>query len=355
MTSPTGLRARLDVRHGGFRLDASLAVAAGEVVALVGPNGSGKSSALSVIAGLTALDSGRVEANGTVFDDPEAGVFVPANRRRVAVVFQHHLLFPHLNVTENVAFGLRARGVARADAVRTAHEWLDRFGLADKATLSSRRLSGGEAQRVALARALAASPEVLLLDEPLAALDAGTHATVRAELRRHLQGFSGPTVVVTHDPIDALVLASRAVVLDDGRAVQAGPVGELSNRPRSRYVADLFGLNLLAGRARTHTVELADGGGSLTVSERAEGDVYALVRPDAVALFTSEPEGSPRNRWRALVTGFEPLGERVRVHLGGPVPLTAEVTAGAFAALGLHEGAEVWAAVKATEVATYPR
>jgi molybdate transport system ATP-binding protein len=269
-------------------------------------------------------------------------------------VFQDYLLFPHLTALDNVAFGLVVGGAGKHQARAEAQGWLDRFGIGDKATSRPRQLSGGQAQRVALARALAPSPSLLLLDEPLAALDAGTRAVVRRDLRRHLGEFTGVTVLVTHDPLDALALATDVVVLDGGRVIQTGPIGELTTRPRSRYVADLVGLNLLAGTAHDRVVVL-DGGVDLAVADHVDGDVYALVHPHAVALHTREPAGSPRNQWPAVVEGFDLLGDRVRVRLTGAVPLTAEVTAEAITDLGLHEGRQVWAAVKATEISVYPR
>jgi molybdate transport system ATP-binding protein len=348
------LDAALDLRRDAFRLHVDLAVASGDVVALLGPNGSGKTTALHAVAGLLAVDAGTVVIDGEPFDDPAADRFVPAERRPVSLVFQDYLLFPHLSTLDNVAFGLRARGAPAAEARVAAGRWLERMGLTGLGDRRPGRLSGGQAQRVALARALAPHPRVLLLDEPLAALDAGVRATVRRDLRRHLASFDGATVLVTHDPLDALALASNVVVLDHGRVTQAGPIAELTARPRSRYVAELVGLNLLTGTGRGRTVELADGG-SIAVAEPAGGEVFAVVHPHAVAVHTADPGGSPRNRWPGRVEALDLLGDRVRLRLVGPVPLIAEVTTDAVAALDLHEGREVWATVKATEVATYPR
>jgi molybdate transport system ATP-binding protein len=349
-----GLDAQIEVRLGGFHLSVGLTVGAGEVVALLGPNGAGKTTALRALSGLAALDEGRIVLDGTVLDDPSTGTWLPPERRPVSVVFQDHLLFPHLDAAANVAFGLGAAGVPRRQARAEAAAWLDRFGLADRATARPASLSGGEAQRVALARALAVRPSLLLLDEPLASLDAGTRTAVRRDLRRHLAAAGRATLLVTHDPLDALALASRVVVVEGGRVTQEGPIAELTERPRSRYVADLVGLNLLSGTASGTTVAL-DGGGSVTVAEAETGPVLAVVHPRAVALHRSRPDGSPRNRWPGRVAGFDLLGDRVRVRVGGPVPLVAEVTPAAVAALGLQEGDEVWTVVKATEIVTYSR
>src|SRR5690606_23995610 len=225
-------------------LDVSLRVAAGEVVALLGPNGAGKTTALRALAGLRPLDAGRIALGDTVLDDPAAGVFVPPDRRPVGVVFQDYLLFPHLSVMDNVAFGLRCRGARRAEARRAAVEWLDRVGLAAQAARRPRDLSGGQAQRVALARALAVHPRLLLLDEPLAALDARIRLETRAHLQRRLRDQQAAPLLVTHDPLDAMVLADRVVVVEDGRVVQEGDAAEITRRPRTDYVARLAGLNL---------------------------------------------------------------------------------------------------------------
>ena len=349
------LAADIGLTIGSLDLSVELEVDRGEVLALLGPNGAGKTTALRALAGLEQLDRGSIVLAGTVLDDPTTPTFVPPADRPVGVVFQDYLLFPHLSVLDNVAFGPRCRGVPKTTAEITARRWVDSVGLGSLAGSRPAELSGGQAQRAALARALAADPQLLLLDEPLAALDAGTRSTVRRDLKRHLDQFDGATVLVTHDPLDALALASQVVVLEDGRVVQAGPIDELTTRPRSRYVADLLGVNLLHGVADGHTVRLDATGVAVAVADAGAGEVAVLVHPHAVALHRAEPEGSPRNRWRARVAGVELLGDRVRVRLDGAVPLTAEVTADAVRALDLHEGAEVWATVKATEIRTYPR
>jgi molybdate transport system ATP-binding protein len=349
------LDSRLEVTRDEFHLAAEVQIARGEVVALLGPNGSGKTTIVRVLAGLLALNAGHVRLEGETLDDPSTTSFVQAERRRVSVVFQDYLLFPHLSASDNVAFGLRARGVAKGTARAEAARWLASFDLADKATVKPGRLSGGQAQRVAIARALAPSPRLLLLDEPLAALDAGTRATVRRDLRRHLEGFDGATLLVTHDPLDAIALAQRVVILEAGSVTQAGSIDDITRRPTSRYVADLIGLNLLRGVARGTSVALDGSAAHVAIADPAEGPVHVLIQPHAVALHTRPPEGSPRNQWPGVVEGFDLLGDRVRVRIGGEVPLVAEVTPAAVASLGLDQGQAVWAAVKATEVETYPR
>jgi molybdate transport system ATP-binding protein len=350
-----GLDARLRVERDDFSLHLDLAARPGEVVALLGPNGAGKSTALRALAGLLRLGGGEIVLDGAVLDGGRA--FVPAERRAVGMVFQDYLLFPHLSLLENVAFGPRSRGVPRGEARRRAGSWLERVGLGDLARARPRQVSGGQAQRAALARALVTDPALLLLDEPLAALDASTRLQVRSDLRHHLGGFAGCTVLVTHDPVDAMVLADRIVVVEDGRAVQEGTPGEVARAPRTDYVARLVGLNLLRGTADGGRVVL-EGGPVVTAAaggvRPGSGPVLVAFAPSAVSLHRTSPEGSPRNVFRGRVAGLEQHADTVRVRVEGEVTVLADVTAGAVADLGLVAGQQVWCAVKATEVSSYP-
>ncbi|HZZ96321.1 MAG TPA: ABC transporter ATP-binding protein [Jatrophihabitantaceae bacterium] len=342
------------VTRDAFRLAARIEVKPGDVLAVLGPNGAGKSTLLRTVAGLLAVDSGTVSLDGVILDDPEHDAYVPAERRGLGLMFQDHRLFPHLRVVDNVAFGLRARGVARADARGIAGEWIARLGLAELADRHPRQLSGGQAQRVALARALACSPGALLLDEPLAALDAQTRAEVQAELREHLAAFAGPTLLVTHDPLEALLLASRIVVLESGAVVQQGTPAEISSRPVTSYVAQLVGVNLYRGRALDGTVAL-DGGGTLIASDAPDGRVFVAVRPSAFTVHTAEPHGlSARIVWPGTLRALTPLADRIRLSIDGPQPVRVDVTASAVAELGLEPGGELWITAKATDVSAYP-
>jgi molybdate transport system ATP-binding protein len=231
-------------------------------------------------------------------------------------------------------------------------EWLERFGLGDRGHDRVGNLSGGEAQRVALARALAPEPRALLLDEPLSALDADVRASVRRDLRDHLRHHHGPCIVVTHDPLDAAVLADRVAVLEAGSITADGQLADLVAHPRSAWAAELAGTNLLRGIAQGQ--ELRIEGGRLVAAEApGDGAVLIAVRPSAVALHRTRPEGTPRNVWEATVAEVEGFGERRRVRLSGPVPIVAEVTVDGLAALGLAPGDPVWASVKATELRVY--
>ncbi|MEU0671879.1 ABC transporter ATP-binding protein [Streptomyces sp. NPDC006172] len=343
-----GLDSRLVVDRGSFRLDVTLRAAPGDVVALLGPNGAGKTTALRALAGLVPLTEGHLRLDGEALERtaPES--------RPVGVVFQDYLLFPHLSALDNVAFGPRCQGATKAQARARAAVWLERMGLTEHAGAKPRRLSGGQAQRVALARALATHPRLLLLDEPLAALDARTRLEVRAGLRRHLAAFEAVAVLVTHDPLDAMVLADRLVVVEHGRVVQEGAPSDIARHPRTEYVAQLVGLNLYRGRADGHTVQL-DAGPALTTTEELSGPVFVAFPPNAVTLHRDRPTGSSaRNLWRCEVAGLETHGDQIRADLGGELPLTADLTTVAAAELDLHPGATVWATLKAAQTHAYP-
>jgi molybdate transport system ATP-binding protein len=350
-----GLAAAMEATAGRFGLVATLEVRAGETVAILGPNGAGKTTLLRALAGLLPLDRGRVVLDGDELDDVAAGRHVPAEHRPIGMVFQDHLLFPHLSALDNVAFGLRSRGASRDDARRLAAEWLARVGLGGEATARPRELSAGQAQRVALARALAVRPRLLLLDEPLSALDVTTRLATRRELRRHLAEYDGTRLLVTHDPLEAVALADRLVVLEAGRVTQTGSPAEITGRPRSDYVADLVGVNLFRGRVEGDRV-FVGGEGVLVVpgGDHGGGDVFAVVHPRAVALHRAAPEGTPRNVWAGVADGLDLEGERARVRVGGRLPIVAEVTAAAAAELRLADGGPVWVSVKATEITVYP-
>jgi molybdate transport system ATP-binding protein len=342
------LRSHLVVHRPAFSLDITLDAAAGEVLALLGPNGAGKTTALRALAGLTPLSGGHIHLHDLPLHP------MPTEQRPIGVVFQDYLLFPHLSALDNVAFGPRCARVRKAEARRRAARWLERVGLADHALARPRTLSGGQAQRVALARALATEPRLLLLDEPLAALDAHTRLEIRSQLRRHLADFSGVTVLVTHDPIDAMVLADQLIVIEDGRVVQRGTPAQVARHPRTDYVARLVGLNLYRGTADAHTVTIDGTSLTLTTAESLHGPVFVTVPPAAVALFRTRPDGTPRNLWKTTISSIESHGDHVRVHLDHPLPIAADITTAALADLDLTRHQPIWVAVKATETHAYP-
>lgn len=335
------LRFSLDVPLREFALDVELTVGR-EVVALVGPSGAGKTTLLRAIAGLQPA-GGRISVDGDDWLDSARSIDLPAEQRSVGLVFQEYALFPHLTVRKNVEFG-RKGGAAL----------LERFGLATLADAKPRELSGGERQRVALARALAPDPAVLLLDEPLSALDAHTRGEVRAELQQLLREADRPTLVVTHDFEDAATLATQVGVLVQGRLRQLGTPAELVASPADPFVASLTGANVLRGRARRaqELTELELPTGELIRStDPAEGDAVAIVYPWEVTLSRTPPDDSAQNHIAGVVASLVPVGNRVRARVG---PLTAEITADSSERLGLQIGGTAVASFKATATRLLP-
>jgi molybdate transport system ATP-binding protein len=313
-----GLSADFSVERVGFSLSLSLHIPPGRTVALLGPNGAGKSSTLRALAWILRPAGGSIRLDGRTFDD--AGVHLDPERRGVGFVFQEYLLFPHLSALENVAFGLRARGVPRAEARERARVWLERVGLERFAEARPAQLSGGQAQRVALARALVGEPRLLLLDEPLAALDATVRAELRTELALHLRDYDGCAVVVTHDALDALVLGDELVVIENGGVVQRGTPLDVARAPQTDYVARLMGLNLVGGEAFAPS--------TVTVQRSPDAD----------------------SRWEGEVTSVEQrLGlVRVAVRVAAKTIL-ADVSAATLAELRLAPGDSVWLSVRVPE------
>jgi molybdate transport system ATP-binding protein len=339
----------LDVRvdHGlrAFALALELSLEGG-TLALVGPSGAGKSSVLRAVAGLLRPDEGRIALGGETWLDTARGIDLAPERRSVGLVFQEYALFPHLSVRANVAFGGRAR----------VDELLERFRISGLADARPRELSGGERQRVALARALARDPRVLLLDEPLSALDAHTRGTVRVELRELLRELGLPTLLVTHDFEDAAALADRVGVLVAGRVLQIAPPAELLAAPSDAFVASFTGANLLAGVAGPGpdglTAVTLDGGGVVHSADPGAGRVALAVYPWEVSVARAETLDSALNHVRAPVASLVRLGNRVRVRVG---PLTAEITAASADRLELREGEPAVASFKATGARILPR
>ncbi|MBO1268901.1 sulfate/molybdate ABC transporter ATP-binding protein [Arthrobacter cavernae] len=352
----------LDATLGARGFDVSLAVGPGETVAILGPNGAGKSTLMAVVAGLLRPDAGRASIGGrTLFElGPGPHAWTAPHQRGTALLAQEPLLFPHLSALDNVAFGPRSAGASRSASRETARHWLAEV---DALPLASRRpgeLSGGQAQRVAVARALAADPELLLLDEPMAALDIHAAPMLRRLLRHVLAGRRA--IIVTHDVLDALMLADRVIVLEDGRITEEGPTREVLGRPRSRFAAGLAGLNLVTGTITAEGIRTAAGQlfagqhddvpGPLTTGPSTSGsDGVAVFPPSAVSVFLSEAHGSPRNSFPVTITDLEPHGDQVRVRAG---ELSADITPAASADLGLVPGMTVYFVIKAGLVSIYP-
>ncbi len=342
--------ATLDVAlsHGlrDFRVELTLAVGS-ETVALVGPSGAGKTSVLRAVAGLLSPEEGRVTLDGTVWLDTQTGVDVPPEGRSVGLVFQEYALFPHLSVRANVAFG-----ATRGDLV---DEVLERLRIAELADERPGRLSGGERQRVALARAIARAPRVLLLDEPLSALDAHTRDAVRGELRDLLAALRLPTILVTHDFEDAAALADRIGVVSAGRLLQIGTATDLVARPADPFVARFTGATLLHGVAAADVNGLTrvalDLGGTAWTTDAGRGRVAVAVHPWEVTVARTPPEDSMLNHITAPIDSIVTIGNRVRVRVG---PLAGEITRGSAERLTLREGEVVVASFKATAARLIP-
>lgn len=346
----TGLHAH--VRSDERDVDVTLELGVGETLAVMGPNGAGKSTLLSTIAGVLRPDHAAVRLGEDLLADPGTGRWLPPHRRGVALLAQDPLLFPHLDVRENVAFGPRSTGTSRREARTRADGWLQQVGVADLAERRPAQLSGGQAQRVALARALATEPRLLLLDEPLAALDVSVAPAVRHLLREVLADRS--TLLVTHDVLDALALADRIVVVENGRVVEDGPTPQVLARPRSAFGARVAGLDLLSGTVHGDRLRTPEG---VIMTGHPEGTLadgsaaVAVFSPSAVSVHLAPPGGSLRNVLPAVVNHVEVHGDRVRVRTD---VADAEITPAAVADLDLVPGVRIWLAVKATEVHLHP-
>lgn len=344
----------LDAALQARSFDISLTLGPTETVAVLGPNGAGKSTLLGIIAGLLRPDSGHaVLGQKTLFNlDGGNSHFLPPHARGTALLAQEPLLFPHLSVLENVAFGPRAAGAGRARALQTARHWLAEVEAAEFADRRPGQLSGGQAQRVAIARALATDPELLLLDEPMAALDIHAAPMLRRLLKRVLANRRA--IIITHDVLDALMLADRAIVVEGGRITEEGPTRAVLEKPRSRFAAGLAGMNLLTGTITDRGL-MSDGGLDITAHPEDGAvpgqDGVAVFSPTAVSVFPGDEHGSPRNSFAVAITDLEPHGDQIRVHAGG---LSADITPAASADLGLTPGMTVYFVVKATAIAVYP-
>lgn len=351
------MRASLKARN----FEMSLSIGDGETVAILGPNGAGKSTLLGVIAGLLRPDSGSASIDRRQLFKLDAGTrqWDPPHLRGIALLAQEALLFPHLSALDNVAFGPRSAGGSRVVAREAARHWLAEV---DALTLAGRKpaqLSGGQAQRVAVARALAAEPELLLLDEPMSALDIHAAPMLRRVLKRVLEGRKA--IIVTHDVLDAYMLAHRVIVVEDGRIVEEGPTRQVLERPRSHFAAGLAGLNLVTGSLSREGITTPDGRVFAGQHDPDWSPVpgqagVAAFPPSSVSVFLGDVHGSPRNSFPVTITDLEPHGDQIRVRAspGEGSALSADVTPAASADLGLAPGMEVRFVVKSALVSVYP-
>jgi molybdate transport system ATP-binding protein len=355
------LRAALVKRYESFQLEAELQVERGGTLVLVGESGAGKSTVLRLLAGLEHPDGGRIEVDGRTWFDSHMATALPPWRRDVGYVPQDYALFPHLSVFDNVSFGLGAQGLSGRDTRARVSEALARLQIVELERRAPAELSGGQRQRVALARALVTEPRLLLLDEPLSALDLQTRRVLRGELRRLLSELPCVTIYVTHAPLEATAFGEHIIVLEQGRASQSGTRDDLLRRPKSAYIAEFMGMNLFHGRiafrdfagfaeiqAGDRTLSIVDPGG--------DEEVFAAVGPREVTLHLEPPAGSALNVFEGPIEELvpePPFGERLRVSLATRPPLVAEVTRHSAEALKLSPGQRVYASFKATAVITY--
>ena len=347
------------------QVDVAFSVPAGEVLAVLGPNGAGKSTALHVIAGLVRPDTGRVRLGDRILTDTETGLHVPTHQRRVGLLLQDPLLFPHLSVEANVAFGPHSRRrsfwAGRARQRAAALHWLREVDAEQFADRRPRQLSGGQAQRVAIARALAAEPDVLLLDEPMAGLDVAAAAAIRAVLRNVVVRDARATILVTQDLHDVDTLADRVLILESGKVAEIGPVADVLAAPRSRFAARVAGVNLINGTIDVDGTLCSRSGsrwhGAAAEQPATGQDAVAVFGPSAVAVYRDPPHGSPRNTVAVTVAELDTRGPTVRVRAGdqpdGAPGLAADISVDAATELRLVPGQRVWFSVKAQEVALY--
>lgn len=344
---------QIDFRVDQRDVELAVEVPAGGRLAVIGPNAAGKSTLLQVAAGLLAPDRGRVLLGERVLTDTATRTQVPVHNRRIGLMAQSGLLFDHLNVLENVAFGPRSQRAGRAVAVRRAGEWLERIGVSDLARRKPAELSGGQQQRVALARTLASNPDALLLDEPTSALDVRVAAGLRGILNEVTQART--TVLVSHDLLDIVSMADQVLVIENGRVVEQGPTATLLARPSSAFAARLADVNIIRG-------ELVDAqtmrSGPLLVHGRPDdqgitvGKAIATLRPGAITVSVSQPASSARNVWQAQVATMVTMAHAVRLRcaVGADTELAADITAASAAELRLEPGSAVWLSAKAQEV-----
>jgi molybdate transport system ATP-binding protein len=379
----TMLQATVTKQLNSFHLQMQFSARAGETLVLLGESGSGKTTMLRLLAGLLMPDRGYIELGSVCYFDSEQRIVLPSQERSIGMVFQDYILFPHLSVFENIAFGLQAQHFSRGLMRQRIDEVIERVHLGGLERRKPGQLSGGQQQRVAIARALALQPQLLLLDEPMAALDVQTRREVRQELRQILREANIVTVLVTHHYLEALLFGQQILVLDQGQVIQQGTQRDLLEYPRSSYIAELVGMNFFQGRIRAYEAEqtciiqLSSSAQNMEIvatlkeqtgpGEKAEigTEACVIVDPRNITLYQSQPEGSARNLFQGQIIQILPIsgaagahseGSRLRVSLsisGNTTPLTAEISEASAARLNLQEGQQIFAAFKASEASVY--
>lgn len=349
MIEPGSLSAQVAVRRPAFTLSASLDVSAGETLCVVGAPGAGKSTLVRALAGVTRSDSAITLAGRRIER-------LAPEDRRIGTVFQERYLFPHLSALDNVAYPIRAGGIRARHARRRADEILARVGASATSSQMPDRLADGETTRVALARALAAQPLLLVVDEPFANLEAAARPQVRSSLATAVEGYKGPSIVLTREPFEALLVRGRIAVVEHGHITQTGTIDELRARPATRFVAALAGLSVISGRLGMSEDQMImeTEGDPIVVETGYAGPAYAIVRAQSISLYRRAPEGSPANALRRTIASIGIEGQRALVTLQGEPTLTAEITAASAVRMSLQPGDEVVAVFKATDIEVWP-
>ena len=322
----------------------------GEHLVVIGPNGAGKTALLRILAGFLPLKQGSLTIDGQLVDAPESKLFLPPHKRSTVLQLQDGAVFPHLDVSKNIAFPLRQMKIESKIVKRTVEETIERFGLFDVRDRLPNSLSGGQLSRVALARSLVGKPSILLLDEPTSSIDIEASSWIG----EFLKDLETTLVLVTHDPVEALLIGDRMLAIDNGKIIQKGTTEEVGNRPANSWIAKFLNLNLLSANATGFEAQI-DGGGSLRLAEEWHGGVNISFPASAVSLFTNPPHGSPRNVWEATVKTLHGDRETVRVGITGTFEATALITQESLQQLDLRLGEKCWAAIKANELNVIPK
>ena len=348
------LEAHFDLLRGNLSITANVTIGAGEVVALLGPNGAGKTTVLECIAGGLAISHGHISVSGEKVDDPDAGIWKPPEKRHVGIVFQDNLLFPHMNVMDNVAFSLRCRGHSKKSARGKAAEVLLFLGIAELGRKPIKELSGGQTKQVAIARSIIQEPSLFLLDEPLSGLDSLAGSKIKAFIVNRLKALKTGCLLVTHDSDFVMEVADRAYVLESGIVTEFGHPAGLRTKPSTSYVADFAGTNSYSGVAR-HGQLVINESFRLQVAELSTtGPVSVSINSRSISVHRHSSHGSPRNNLPIVIDSVTSLGDITRIVTCEPTPLVIDITTISANELNVKEGEHLWATIKATEIDVEP-
>jgi molybdate transport system ATP-binding protein len=348
------LEAQFDLHRGNLAIRASIKVGAGEIVALLGPNGAGKTTLLECIAGGLAISNGYVSVGGSKVDDPGAGIWQPPEKRQIGMVFQDNLLFPHMNVIDNVAFSLRCSGHSKKSARRRASEVLLFLGIAELERKPIEELSGGQTKQVAIARSIIQEPSLLLLDEPLSGLDSIAGSKLKAFAVNNLKALQTGCLLVTHDSDFVVEIADRVYVLESGIVTEFGQPDELRAKPNTPYIANFAGTNSFIGVVRNGQLVINTAFQLQVADLSTSGPVNVSINPRSISLHRNMSHGSPRNNLPVVIDSVESLGDITRIVTAEPTPLVIDITTISANELNVRQGEHLWATIKATEINVEP-